>query len=279
MRLSSSSPTYVALSALIVLFGCAGPSADSPPPKPEPAAEASAASSGLSLTPMPDSPKFPGATLTLQDDGPADRAGQVLRPAGPNSFTFAVEGYELGVQTADAGTNGLANSAQGQHIHLIVDNGPYSALYEPNAEVELSEGNHVVLAFLSRSYHESVKEPTAYALQKFRVGDAGPEGGGIDLSGQHMFYSRPKGSYSGADTERLMLDFYLVNTSISPTGNRVRATINGTEFEITEWVPHVIEGLPLGEVEIRLELVDAQGNLIPGPFNQVTRTVTLTAAE
>jgi hypothetical protein len=32
-------------------------------------------------------------------------------------------------------------------------------------------------------------------------------------------------------------------------------------------VPYFIEGLQLGEHTVRLELVDPQGQLVPGPFN------------
>ena len=49
----------------------------------------------------------------------------------------------------------------------------------------------------------------------------------------------------------------------------------GKEFLIYEWAPFYIQGLPLGEVSIKLELLDADGNVIEGPFNNVERTVTL----
>ncbi len=130
-----------------------------------------------------------------------------------------------------------------------------------------------MLAFLSRSYHESLKNPGAAVARHFTVGDA--EAKEVDLNAPHLFYSRPKGTYAGADTERLMIDFYLLNTGLAPDGNRVRATINGTELVFSEWYPYVVEGLPLGEVEITLELIDGDGNPVPGPFNSVTRTVTL----
>ncbi|MEP2346725.1 MAG: hypothetical protein ABJH96_02975, partial [Algoriphagus sp.] len=97
----------------------------------------------------------------------------------------------------------------------------------------------------------------------------------VDFDKPTMIYSRPKGEYTGADTENLLLDFFLLNTTLSETGNKVRATINGQEFMITEWAPYVIKGLVKGEVTIQLELLDADGNLIPGDFNDVTRTVTL----
>jgi hypothetical protein len=131
----------------------------------------------------------------------------------------------------------------------------------------------VVLAFLSRSYHESLKHYGAYVLRQFSVGedDSNP----VDLTSQHMFYSRPKGEYQGADTEKVLLDFYLVNTELSHEGNKVRATINSEEFLIDKWVPHFINGLPDGDNSIKLELIDNAGNPIEGPFNSVERTVTL----
>ena len=90
-----------------------------------------------------------------------------------------------------------------------------------------------------------------------------------------MFYSRPKGTYKGTDTEKLLLDFYLVNTEISSNGNKVRATIQDTEFIIDEWTPYYIKGLPKGKINIKLELIDSSGNLIKTPFNPSIRNVIL----
>ncbi len=225
------------------------------------------ATAKLTLTKAPASPEFAEAQLIadVYDMTPTDTSINA-------SFEFVVENYDLGVQTPDAAERGIANSGNGQHIHLIINNGPYSAHYEPAFEKQLDKGENVVLAFLSRSYHESVKNPNAFFLEVFTEDDAMPE---FDLEGQHMFYSRPKGTYSGADTEKLMIDFYLINTSISPDGNKVRATVNGQEFMIDEWAPYYVEGLPKGTATVKLELLDSNGNLIPGPFNSVTREVTL----
>ncbi|MCB9233482.1 MAG: phosphopeptide-binding protein [Bacteroidia bacterium] len=222
---------------------------------------------GLKVYAFEDSPQYPGAKISIA--APTD--GAVLEP-GTTTFNFNVEGYELGAQTADAATKGLSNSDKGQHIHLILNNAPYIAQYVNKFDQELEPGHYVALAFPSRSYHESVKN--TYSLTQFTVGEniqAEP----ADLSAAHMFYSRPKGTYAGKDAQKLMLDFYLVNTDLAPDGNKVRATINGVEFMITKWVPYAIEGLPMGEVSIKLELLDKDGNLIPSPYNPVERKVTL----
>jgi hypothetical protein len=184
------------------------------------------------------------------------------------TFSFDVINYELGIQSLKDFDYTLANSNKGQHIHFIVNNGPYSAHYQQNITKELDKGNNVILAFLSRSYHESVKNPNAFILTQ-----TGNDK--INLNNEFLFYSRPKGTYKGVDTEKLLLDFYLVNTNISTDGNKVRATIQDTEFIIDEWAPYYIEGLPKGEITVKLELIDSNGNLIDTPFNPSTRTVTL----
>ncbi len=228
----------------------------------------------------------PTSTITLTDDVPASPAYEdaslnlssvdiTESEEGFNAkFDFDVANYELGVQTEGADTRGISNSGKGQHIHFIANNGPYSAHYAPDFDKPMEAGNYVLVAFLSRSFHESVKNPDAFWVDVVTVGET-EETSDIDFSAQHMFYSRPKGTYSGADTKKVMLDFYLLNTTLSENGNKVRATINGEEFLITEWKPMYINNAPLGELKIKLELIDSLGNLIPGPFNSVERTVTL----
>ena len=183
-------------------------------------------------------------------------------------FSFNVISYELGTQTLKNFDYQLANSAKGQHIHFIVNNNPYSAHYSEKFSKKLEGDSNVILAFLSRSYHESVKNKNAFVFTQ--VGEDK-----IDLNKEFLFYSRPKGTYEGLDTEYLLLDFYLVNTEISSNGNKVKATIMDTEFIIDEWAPYYIKGLPKGEIKIKLELIDVSGNLIDTPFNPSERTVIL----
>ncbi len=216
-----------------------------------------------------DSPKFPDSQLKLTT--PA--AGATVQP-GAVEFVYELSNFELSDMTSHANSEHLANSHEGQHIHHIVDNQPYTAHYETSFTKDMTAGEHVVLSFISRSYHESLKHKEAYDLRVVKVGNA-QKSQNIDLDGEHMFYSRPKGEYKGADTKRIMLDFYLVNTDLSGSGNKVRATINGTEFVLDRWLPYIIEGLPMGESTIKLELIDNNNAVVAGPFNSVERTITL----
>jgi hypothetical protein len=225
----------------------------------------------ISLTPLSGSPAYSDAVLQLNTPQTME-----IAEAGDYAFSFNVENYELGAQTESPNAAMLANSGKGQHIHFILNNQPYSAHYEAEFSKEIPAGVHHLVAFLSRSYHESVKNDNSMVVRKLVVGPEATDDIGIDLEAPTLIYSRPKGTYAGKDAENVLLDFFVLNTELSENGSKVRATINGKEFLISEWVPHVMSGLDLGEVNIKLELIDANGNAVPGPFNVVERTVTLT---
>jgi hypothetical protein len=223
----------------------------------------------ITLTPCEPSTEFPDAAITnfkLKNDADSTR------------FSYEMKNYVLGNQTPDASSKVCANSAKGQHIHLILNNGPYEAWYIPSFSKKLSEGHYVAMSFLSRSYHESIKSSKAYILKQFNVGkDAGTAKNDIDLKAPLLFYSRPKGEYTGNDTKKILLDFYLVNTSLKANGNKVKATINGKEFMISDWKPYYIEGLPMGESTIKLELLDKDNKPVKtdAVYQTVERKITL----
>ena len=220
--------------------------------------------------------KYTLTAFTPSQAYPDAKIGEMDYTGGKFSFGVSGENYKLGEQTPDAGAKMCANSAKGQHIHLIVDDKPYSAQYVAEFEHEVEDGDHFLLAFLSRSYHESIKTDDAHLAKKVSV-ESGAITYGEDVSSPMLFYSRPKGTYVGeADTKKVMLDFYLVNATLGE-GYAVEADINGEKHRIETWQPYYIEGLEMGENTIKLTLLDEDDNPASIPLNPVTRTFTLKA--
>ncbi|HOU47128.1 MAG TPA: hypothetical protein PLL99_04945 [Chitinophagales bacterium] len=194
------------------------------------------------------------------------------------TLTFKTNNYTLGTQTSMTDIKTCANSAQGQHIHCIIDNEPYSALYNSTAKLNaMKDGQHTVLTFLSRSYHESIKNKNAFSLTSVITGTsrytaryAQP-----DFSKPMLFYSRPKGTYTGIETDAVLLDFYLVNCDLSKDGYKVKANINGNEFILNKWCGYFMEGLPIGETNIKLTLLDKNGKQVDSPYSYSERKITL----
>lgn len=226
----------------------------------------------ITVTPVADSKAFPGAELAI--------SGITTENVGDDSVKFTVnyevKNFALTEHTEDHNAGHLANSSEGQHIHFILDNEPYVALYKPTNSATVKKGTeHYLLSFLSRSYHESIKEPTAYVLKHFKITDDGKYEELPLSTDPSLFYSRPKGEYKGKDTQNVLLDFYLVNTTLSADGNKVKADINGEEFTLDSWGPYEIKGLPIGETTVKLSLVGPDGDELSGDNVSIERKVTL----
>src|SRR5690606_28322680 len=220
----------------------------------------------VALQALEETEEFPDARLGL--------AGVTATPSGDSvklSFRFNVKNYQLKQQTDDNNSKVCNNSAQGQHIHFILDNKPYVALYELRHEITVAKNSeHFVMAFLSRSYHLSLKTEGAALLYHFRIDEHGKLHQLDDPRSPMVFYSRPKGDYLGKDTENVLFDFYIWNAGLSEDGYRVKAEITtegglDTSFMITEWKSWFLQQLPMGKANINITLVDKDNNPVQGP--------------
>jgi hypothetical protein len=233
----------------------------------------------ITLSDVPASPDFPDAQLTIT----SVTAEKVGTDSAKVTFNYGVKNYELKSQTADAAGKQCNNSEKGQHIHFILDNKPYAALYEPKHEVTVPlNSEHYVMSFLSRSYHESVKTKGAALVYHFKVDANGKLEKLAEPTTPMVFYSRPKGDYLGKDTENLLFDFYVWNATLG-ADYKVNAKINSDDMEkvidVTDWKPQFLHGMAMGKSSITLTLLDKDGKPVQGDMTTVTREFNLSQDE
>jgi hypothetical protein len=235
----------------------------------------------VAIAPVSASPDFPNASLSIA----STKAEKVGTDSTMVTFNFNVKNYELKMQTSDNANKMCNNSDKGQHIHFIVDNGPYKALYEPTNEATFANNTeHYLMAFLSRSYHESIKSKGAALLFHFKIDEKGNLKK-MDVPKTPMvFYSRPKGDYFGKDTANILLDYYVWNFEPSADGYKVKADITPASNEamsvtFDKWEPHFIQNLGTGKSSVMLTLVGKDGKQVEGPNTNVTREFNLMAQE
>jgi hypothetical protein len=128
---------------------------------------------------------------------------------------------------------------------------------------------------LSRSYHLSVKSPDASLLIHFKIDENGKY---IQLptpTKPMLFYSRPKGEYVGKDTQNVLLDFYVKNAKIGPNDYKVKVNVADTTFTVDQWQPYFIKNAPMGNLKLKIQLLDGAGKEVSGPNTSVERSVTL----
>jgi hypothetical protein len=257
--------------AAVAVVGCASLLAFR---KVDPPKSAPKALDPVKLSPVKPSPEFPNATIGIRSVT-ADNAG---KDSAKVTFEFELKNYELKSQTSDKDTKLCNNSGQGQHIHFILDNQPYKALYDPKNQVTLAKGSeHYLMAFLSRSYHESIKSKGAALVYHFRVDESGKVQELKAPRKPMIFYSRPKGDYLGADTVNVLLDYYVWNCDLSAKGYKVQSVIMRPQSDpkvdtLSKWEPMFINNLS-GNCKVMLQLLDKKGRKVEGPNTQVVRDI------
>ena len=170
----------------------------------------------------------------------------------------------------------------GPHLHLILDNEPYQAVYKIDQPIilnNLTPGTHSLRVFASRPWHESFKNDGAFAQTIFHVLTK-TEDNRPDPDLPLLTYSRPKGSYGA---EPILLDFYLTNAPLHLIAQenpkdaiadwRIRVTINNESFILDNWQPIYLTGFEKGQNWVKLEFIDKKGNLVQNAFNNTVRVI------
>lgn len=306
---------FILFSALAALAACGGPGANNTNRS---NSNSASGSNAVSVVERPQSVKDKMAARGEQDQ--AKPVLKIIEPKADSTVSSStvkvklelsgdLKGYKPGMDEA---------THTGNHIHVILDNQPYEAYYniegDPFELRNVSDGVHTIRVFPSRPWHESYKNEGAFQMVKFTVKNGGadtakpattnsgtpmsnantgstaptPEGkdmqpgnGGIvDAARPLLTYSRPKGEYKGADTDAVMLDFWLSGASLKGDGGiyRVWYSIDSGEARfIDKWEPIWLSGLSAGKHTIELKLLDPDGGVVDnGGYNTTAREITIT---
>lgn len=168
----------------------------------------------------------------------------------------------LNTKQFSEGENHLSFSVagvQGYSIAYLTNNYSLSQFKSDVFNVELMYGNNVFLAFLTDKNGVSIKTNKGSVLRNAVLG--GVENL-FDMDQPHLFYHLPL-----KESVEPILDFYLVNTSISENGNKVKVILNETEFITNKWAAYKVSGLTSEKNTVRIQLLDKNNNIIEGPFN------------
>ena len=170
---------------------------------------------------------------------------------------------ELNTKKFNEGLNHLSFSVTGSNdysISYLTNNYSLDQFSSDVFETELMFGNNVFLAFLTDKNNISIKTNKGCVLKNAVIGVEAESL--FDMNQPHLFYYLPQ-----SETREPILDFYLVNTSISEKGNKVKVMVNETEFILSKWAAYKISGLKNPVNTVRIQLVNKSGDLIEGPFN------------
>jgi hypothetical protein len=103
-----------------------------------------------------------------------------------------------------------------------------------------------------------------------------------DITKPTLIYSRPKGEYKGDMANHVLVDFQLVNDKLAEGKDHVHISVSGPGIEgekaadaTTFGPPFYLDNLQDGSYEVKLELLGADGKVLPGSWNTTTRKFTV----
>lgn len=286
--------SLLSAAAILLCVGCGDPP---PPENPVVSATATAApTSEVTATPTAATTSAPSAAPEVKlppvelvagkpADAPAKAPTLAFKAPTANQIIPADKAGDFEVKLDLKGWEVPANA---NHVHVILDGRPYYRVDDAKAPIKLkslepsgtlAEGQHVIVAFPSRSTHESVKpigKSAPLAVTTFWVGKKGePAWKPTDPT---LVYSRPKGKNDGPPpADGILVDFYLANAELGDGKHSVEATLTGPGAEagvkvnIKSWTPWRIKNPRDGAYKLRLALLDKDGKPVPGAWNDTTR--------
>lgn len=211
-------------------------------------------------------------------------------PSDPVNMQVLLEGFPLGTNSSFPRAEQIRNSSKGQSLNFVIDTQPAISVNEEvinsldgtenyfddmiNVDIPwaLEKGEHLLRVFPSRSFGEGIKGDGAFTTRLFYFQEEGPEI--YDIYAPFITYNQPTGKYQYDIGGPILLDFYVSNCELSTDGYRVKLMIDGQqERMITLWVPYYIYGLKPGTHNVRLELIDPKGNLVPGKLSVAEQTI------
>ena len=243
---------------------------DSPTTTPKPVLAAPAAMMPAATLSVGEASANPSALPTTRFVAPA--AAQVIPADKAAAFVLKLDVKNWVTQTGAS------------HVHMILDNRPYKALFDLKTPVTLGElaggalgeGEHTLVMFPSRMNHESVKTKGALSTVSFFVGKKTTPA--FDAKKGSLVYSRPKGEYKGEASNHVLVDFQLLNVELGTAKNSVKVTVEGgaltapLSYTVTAFgAPLFLDHLPSGKYSIKTELLAADGALVPGAWNTTSR--------
>jgi hypothetical protein len=264
-----------------------------PPPPPPPPAETAApvqtAAPTASAEPTPPPPAPPPVTLTQGTASPDPPAPlptvKIVAPAREQLIPAAkAADFQVKLDVKNWPT-----APGDRHVHLILDDKPYKPIYDTKAPVKLSdlpggdtlaEGQHILVAFPSRPNHESVKTAGALFITEFWVGKKGPKD--QDPAKAMLIYSRPKGEYKGDMANHVIVDFQLANDKLAAGADHVHISVTGPGIQGEQAAdatqfgpPFYLDNLQDGSYSVKLDLLGADGKVVPGSWSSTTRNITI----
>lgn len=201
-----------------------------------------------------DSSSYPDAILELY----TPLGNQIFKP-GKVPFEFNIKNFPFELY-------------ENQEFKLfnILNGGDPVGFYSPIFQRELAEGSYRVVAYLVDEEGLALKNFGNYIDRDFQVGDSRP----FPYSGEpYLALNLPRSNQIFDLGSEVVIDFLVVGGDMKLDGLKVRIQINELTYEIDHMAPVRLVNLPIGNYQVKVQLLRSDGKELEGPFSSVSKSI------
>jgi hypothetical protein len=208
----------------------------------------------ITFLPVEASASFPDAILELS----RPLGNQVFKP-GKVPFEFNVKNFAL-----QKNTNAPSN------LLMILNGGDPEGHHAPIFQRELTRGTYRTVAYLVDAQGFALKNFGNYIDRDFLVGDSRP----FPYSAEpYLAINLPKNEQILPLGEELLVDFLVLGGDLKLDGLKIKISINAHVTEVTDLSPLRVANLPVGDYQVKVQLLRVDNKELEGPFSSSTKTV------
>ena len=206
------------------------------------------------FTPVDSLYLYPDAILELN----TPLSNQVFKP-GKVPFEFNVKNFSF-----------KSNGVAAPRLLMILNGGDSEGFSSPIFQRELARGTYRTVAFLVDSMGLSLKNFGNYLDRDFLVGDSRP----FPYSAEpYLAINLPRNEQIVPFGQDLSLDFLVLGGDLKLDGLKVKIWINAYQKETNAMVPLRVSNLPIGDYQVKVQLLRTTNNELEGPFSSSTKTI------
>jgi hypothetical protein len=189
--------------------------------------------------------------------------------------TLTIEAEEVDTllfKTSDISLNLLAKDLSAENsksTRLIIKNNFKKFFFKSKNTIKLPKDAYISVAYLCNNRGVAIKTRHAIKVYGFKVIEEKQPS--LDKEQPMIFITKPTPYENGM----VILDFILVNMSLTEENNLIRVTIDGIDFFADKWVPFLIHGLKPGKHKIEVAIVSNDDQELDNYFSKDSREFTL----
>ena len=197
---------------------------------------------------------FPDAILELN----TPLSNQVFKP-GKVPFEFNIKNFSLKIKGVVA-----------PRLLMILNGGDSEGFSAPIFQRELARGTYRTVAYLVDQKGISLKNFGNYLDRDFLVGDSRP----FPYSAEpYLAINLPRNEQIVPFGKDLILDFLVLGGDLKLDGLKVKIWINAYQTETNVMVPLRVSNLPIGDYQVKVQLLRTTNKELEGPFSSSTKTI------